>query len=185
MKIFLVLISFFMIVGCNPTDTKSSYEKIASINVIGDCGDLENPSIYKNADSYAVEGWISVYTTTREIGYDTLGTFFVTKEERDKRWNSVDYESLDFNSIDAVTDTPLIEIYDISKDMVMQDVWKLSAVHNYDDTGEEQSIYAAKKAECTFFVNERQGNIPDVLLKKERWCLDPMCLSNEIVKRFN
>ena len=174
--------------GCNPTDSKSPYEKIASINVIGECSDLENPSVYKNADSYAVRGWVSIYTSTREIGYDTTGNFFVTKEEYVKRRNSVDYESLDFDSfdsIDAITDTPSIEIYDISKDMIIQDAWKLPAIHNYDDTGEEQSIYAAKKAECTFSVVERVGAIPDILLNKARWCLTGMCAFKEIENRFN
>ena len=185
MKNFLVVFSFLVLFGCNPADTKSSFEQIATIKVIGSCRDLENPSIYKDADSYDVFGTVSIWTTTREIGYDTIGSFAVTAEDINKRWNSIDFNNVDLNTIDAITDTPSIEIYEIPSSMVIKDTWSLPSVHNFDDTGEELSIYAAKKGECDLKVTERQGEIPSILLKKETWCLDPECTFNEIRDTYN
>jgi len=80
-NIFLILMMFW-IAGCSQ-DELPPLEYTLSLELSGHCTDLTAPSLFKEIDTYEVEGFFGV--TECDESCNSYGFIFVTDEERSKR----------------------------------------------------------------------------------------------------
>lgn len=168
-------IFLFLIASCSSENILNQSDERKLI-LAGECKDLEQPSRFKDPDSYKVNGWFSVYLKESDIILQS-GYLFIEPEEISSRFDNIgsveDYPSL--NHWMAVTDLPVITIWDLPSNLLSQDRWVVPSIHNYDDTGEYPSSYADLRGECRLEVTERVGEMPTAIFEKDVTCFDADC----------
>ena len=169
----------------------SEIEYLLSVELSGQCTDLESPSSFKEIDTYEVEGFFGI--RQGEDAFDSFGTIYVTEEEESRR-QEVGLEALlssDFSKLPIyerykyyqLGDTPYVEIYSISEEIFLQDNWQVDAYHSYiGGDNEDDNLYGMNKAQCNLNVIERKGAITEDIRNKIDWCFDFECYADRIMK---
>jgi len=180
----------FWIAGCSQ-DELPPLEYTLSLELSGHCTDLTAPSLFKEIDTYEVEGFFGV--TECDESCNSYGFIFVTDEERSKR-DELGLQTLemsDFYNLPVyerykhyqITDTPYVKIYSISEEIFSKDKWQLDAYHSYiGDDDQDYHLYGINEAECSLNVTERQGIITEDIKNKVDWCFDLDCWEDNFNK---
>ncbi len=189
--IIVFIIFYFFDIDFLATKKTDRFENVATIKLIGKCSDLEDPSKLKKADTYDVEGNFKIIRWPhQDIGYTSYGDIRTTIQEYRNRFSKAESLNLDyFDPVwDAIIDTPDIKIFDIPTEIIQSDTWNLSVIHNYSNREDFlDSIYGDRKAKCVLNVEQREGEIPDILLNEDRLCFILSCKTTykPVEKRYS
>lgn len=173
MKRYLALC--FFLVSCGFDNNDSPSVESTKINLSGQCSDLETPSRYKEAGTYDVMGWFTIWHSD---DLRTFGYLSVTGEQMRELMESLgdysDYDG-DFDQWLAQSDTPSIDIWEIPSTALNETQWNFESIHNYDDTGETNTHYADRRGQCSLKVESIEGEIPIEIFEKETLCFSSDC----------